>query len=797
MSLKTQFESPLMDEKLEDYRIGKFPLEGGLYGRYRERNEWGEHGIVEDRHEFQQGSEMMIKTIRMRFLVLTGLFIAVFSTGILYRTWVTGNAQLESVLKDHAGLALEFDLAIRDYVGKVVRPFAQSHSDGGEFVPEVMSTSFVARSIFEQVLKRFPESIIKFSSAHPRNPVNQATQAEAEILRYFNDRPDQQEWAGRIEIEGRTYFAHFKARRMEASCLQCHGDPKDAPQSLLERYGREAGFHRPLGEVMAMDMVAIPVQPFRAELNSLIRTEGFRLGIGVAILLGAIAWGFHFQVTRKLRLIQSHFHRVTRQEESYPIPEIPAQSEDEIQDLAEGFNILIGKLNSVYQRLEDLVNERTQEYEETNADLMREIERHKRTAGLLQQANDNAESVNKQLTVAKEKADVLAREAISASQTKSEFLANMSHEIRTPMNAVLGFAELLSQEPLSDEQARFVRAIQDSGNNLLCLINDILDFSKIEAGKLNLEMIECDLSQILESVQSLFGPAASDKGIVFRILQCDHLPRRLRTDPIRLKQCLINLVSNAIKFTSQGHVYLNVSLEMAEKQTDRIRFDIEDTGIGIAPEQVDRIFEAFTQADSTTTRKYGGTGLGLTITRRLAELLGGTLTVISQPGQGSVFTLRLPLIPMGPNSETTDRYAWVGEIETTSKPTGHETIGLALIVEDNPSNQILSELILRKMGWQTDTAADGAEAVRRVHENAYDLILMDMQMPNMNGYDATRTLRRQGIRTPIVAVTANAMVGDEEKCRQAGCDDYLSKPIVLDELAAILIRYQPKTENRI
>jgi len=737
-----------------------------------------------------------MKTIRMRFLGLTGLFIVLFSVGILYRTWATGNTQMELILKDHAGLALEFDLAIRDYAAKVVRPFAQAHSPEGEFVPEVMSTSFVARSIFEQVRKRYPESIIKFSSDHPRNPANQATKTELEMIQYFNDRPDQHEWSGRIEMEGMTYYAHFKARRMEASCLQCHGDPKDAPQSLVARYGGEAGFYRPLGQVMAMDMVAIPIQPFQAELGRQIRASGLGLAVGVAVLLAGIAWGFHLLVTRKLGLIQSHFHRVTRQEESYPIPEIPVQSEDELRTLAEGFNILIGKLNGVHQSLEDLVSERTQEYEQANADLMREIEGHKRTAGLLQQAKDRTEGVNKQLMTAKEKADLLAREAITASQAKSEFLANMSHEIRTPMNAVLGFAELLSQEPLADEQLRFVRAILDSGNNLLCLINDILDFSKIEAGKLSMELVESDLSQILESIQSLLGPSAGDKGIALRILQCDRLPRRIRTDPIRLKQCLINLVSNAIKFTAKGHVYLNVSLEPTEGQSNRIRFDIEDTGIGIAPDQLERIFEAFTQADSSTTREYGGTGLGLTITKRLAELLGGTLTVASQPGHGSVFTLRLPLIPLGPVSEMTDRYAWVQEMET-AKPTNWEGQGRALIVEDNPSNQILAELMLGKMGWQTDTAADGAEAIQRVQEKAYDLILMDMQMPNMNGYDATRTLRRQGVRTTIVALTANAMVGDAEKCRLAGCDDYLSKPILKDELAAMLNKYQPKIENKI
>ncbi len=738
---------------------------------------------------------MIMKTIRTRFLCLAGLFVVLFSVWVLYRTWTMGNSQMELVLRDHAGLALEFDLAIREYVARVVRPFAQSHSSEGDFVPEVMSTSYVARSIFEEVCKRYPDSIIKFSSDNPRNPVNQATEAELEMIRYFNGRPDQQEWMGQIEMEGKWYYACFKARRMEASCLQCHGDPKDAPRSLIERYGAESGFHRPLGQIMAMDMVAVPVQPFRTKLAGLVWTEGFLVATGVVILLVAIAWGFHVLVTRKLRLIQRHFHWVTGREESYPIPEIPPQSDKEIQELAEGFNLLIGKLNGIHQRLEDLVNERTQEYEQANADLMLEIQEHKRTAGLLQQAKDRAEGVNKQLISAKEKADVLAREAITASQAKSEFLANMSHEIRTPMNAVLGFAELLSQEPLTCDQAKFVRAIQDSGNNLLCLIKDILDFSKIEAGKLDLEMVDSDLSQILESLESLLGPAAVAKGIVFRILQCDQLPRRLRTDPIRLKQCLINLVSNAIKFTSEGHVYLNVSLERADDQPDEIRFDVEDTGIGISPEQKGRIFEAFTQADSSTTRKFGGTGLGLTITRRLAELMGGTLTVTSQPGQGSVFTLRLPFCSLERNCETSDRYEWITELDTHQEQTNPEVLGRALIVEDNPSNQMLMEVILRKMGWQCDIAADGEQAILQAGERTYDLILMDIQMPNLNGIDATRALRRRGIRTPIIAVTANATVGNKEKCRQAGCDDYISKPIVKDELMAVMARYQPKTKN--
>ena len=257
-----------------------------------------------------------------------------------------------------------------------------------------------------------------------------------------------------------------------------------------------------------------------------------------------------------------------------------------------------------------------------------------------------------ELAAEKAKSDALAQRAEIANQAKSEFLANMSHEIRTPMNSILGFADLLAEEPLTESQIDYVQTIRENGRTLLAIINDILDLTKIEAGRLDTEQTECDLYELTTHIANLMRHSAERKGLQFEVHFSRHLPHRVLTDPVRVKQCIINLLNNAIKFTLSGHVYLNVSEELS-RQKHWIRFDVEDTGIGIPQDRQEAIFEAFTQADGTTTRRFGGTGLGLTITRRLAELLGGDLTVSSQVGRGSVFTMRIPLLVFGQAGETT------------------------------------------------------------------------------------------------------------------------------------------------
>lgn len=385
----------------------------------------------------------------------------------------------------------------------------------------------------------------------------------------------------------------------------------------------------------------------------------------------------------------------------------------------------------------------------------------------------------------------LLEEVRKADMLKSEFLANMSHEIRTPMSAILGFGELLKEEEtLSGRQKEYIQMILNNGRMLLELINDILDFSKIEAGKLKVEQIDFSLSEFLEDLSSTLRPLASAKGLQFEILQCSDLPGILHTDPVRLRQCLINLAGNAIKFTEKGHVFINVMKEQ-EDDADFIRFDVEDTGIGVPEEKLSVIFEAFTQADGSMTRKYGGTGLGLSITRRLTELLGGKITVHSTVGRGSVFSIRLPT-GVAPSEQTSHNRYEHAEKVIRPAATEEEKIplsGRVLVAEDAKANQMLIRLLLEKEGLSAVVVENGQEALEAVLRESFDLVLMDMQMPVMSGLEAVQAIRAKGLTVPIIALTALAMKGDDEKCLQAGCDGYLSKPIDRKALRQILQKY--------
>ncbi len=427
------------------------------------------------------------------------------------------------------------------------------------------------------------------------------------------------------------------------------------------------------------------------------------------------------------------------------------------------------------------------------AERLGKIIENKRAEEALCRANQDTEDVNRQLEQAIERANQLAEQAEQANMAKSEFLANMSHEIRTPMTAILGYTELLGDSTATaSDRDNYLAVIERNGQYLLGLINDILDLSKIEAGKIQVETLRCSVVSVVATVASTMRARARERDIRLSVEYTSELPEKILTDSAKLRQALINLTGNALKFTENGYVRVVVSfLPSWRHDQPAVQFQVIDTGIGISDEKLERVFEPFVQANASTSREYGGTGLGLAITRHIARLLSGELTAESTPGKGSTFTLTIPTgslegVRMLRNPEEVIREPGRGA------PVG--TVGnlmgiRILLAEDGPDNQRLITAILRKAGAEVEIAENGRVAVDKARAERFDLILMDMQMPEMDGYQATRTLREQGVSVPIVALTAHTMRGDREKCLSAGCTGYVAKPISRRQLIETVMRH--------
>ncbi len=448
---------------------------------------------------------------------------------------------------------------------------------------------------------------------------------------------------------------------------------------------------------------------------------------------------------------------------------------------------------------------------------MQDLEQVVRLGGIFVEAlmrkrsRDQLQEYAAALEKANQTLEELRQAAESANRAKSEFLANISHEIRTPMTAILGYTEILADSSLSPQQQEAVEIIQRNGRHLLALLNDILDLSKIEAGKLSLDISACSLPAILAEVVSTMRVGAQAKGLALKLEYSGPVPQTIQTDPVRLRQILVNIIGNAIKFTYTGEVRIRVRCVHPKGPNPQIQCEVSDTGIGMSQEQLARLFQPFQQADTSTTRRFGGTGLGLAISKHLVKALGGDITVRSVPGEGSTFTVTIPTGPLEgvPLVESVAESSPLPTLPPLPRPphpsNPRAQLGCRiLLAEDGEDNQRLITFLLHRLGAEVEVVDDGQKVLQKLlgtpgpgepaeegqrPAQSFDLILLDMQMPVLDGYQTARQLRQQGYQGPIIALTAHAMKEDRQKCLEAGCDDYLAKPIDLESFYVTVTRW--------
>lgn len=406
----------------------------------------------------------------------------------------------------------------------------------------------------------------------------------------------------------------------------------------------------------------------------------------------------------------------------------------------------------------------------------------------LRMANLKSEAATLELENYLEQAEILRRQAEAANRAKSEFLANISHELRTPMNGIIGLMELMCDMKLTDEQKELATSVLGSGQGLLALLNDLLDISKIEAGELHLEIIHTDLHKLVQDVSNLFTTTASQKGISLDVRLSPDIPQYINCDPNRIKQILINLIGNAIKFTDKGSVTVEIKKRL-ERGDEHMQICVKDTGIGIPKDKHELIFAKFIQADVSTSRRFGGTGLGLSITKELVEMMHGRIWLDSIVNEGTSFYVSLPLVVSKEDMASKNLNGeGVSDVEQQTK---FDSLSV-LVVDDHPVNLLFMRKALQKLGLPNiDEAVSGLDSLGLVERKKYDLIFMDCQMPEMDGFETARQIRQlensKNKNTPIVAVTADAMKGAREKCLDSGMNDYVSKPIELEKLKSILL----------
>ena len=713
-------------------------------------------------------------------LLLTLIFLGgIILSGITLSEAMQRKAEDEIITK--AEILTQTMNAVRSYTSEHITPLLQDQLDTSPtFIREVVP-AFSAREVFEN-FRHQPEYrnfFYKEATLNPTNYKDKANEFETNLVEQFRKQPDLTKLSGYRNIAGANQF--YTARPLQvksASCLQCHSRPSVAPKSQIVSFGRENGFGWQLNEIVAAQTVYVPSDEVFAKGHQyLALAMGIFVSIFAAVVLlinGLLKWRVIHPLNQLTAIARSiRTGTITPEQasqfESSRITQV-ARRADEPGQLARAFQHMAQEVATREQNLSLAVEQRTAQLAESMK--------------AAQQATIQAEEAN---------------------MTKSKFLANMSHELRTPLNAIIGYSEMLIEE-ISDRGTPGlvpdVQKIHGAGKHLLGLINNILDLSKVEAGKMELFLETFAIAPLLEEVKATLSPLVAQNHNVL-VVNCPEAIGSMRADVTKLRQSLFNLLSNASKFTENGTITLAV-----ERKAGWVTFSVSDTGIGMTPAQQKKLFQPFTQADASTTRKYGGTGLGLVITQQFCEIMGGTIRVESKAGQGTTFIIRLPEQVQDPRPELPSQPEQ-GEVPapikaapikaapiktapvTTPSVTVASTIGLStiLVIDDDPAIRDIMQRFLSREGFDVITSVSGQEGLRLAKEQSPDVILLDVRMPNLNGWEVLSRLKSDPdlANIPVVMVTVEA---DQSLGCALGAVDYLLKPIDYDRLLTLLQPYR-------